>query len=118
MLITSRLFNFDEIPIDALSATSRQVLSSGLNASKVILTDDGLPRDWRGLLAFFELKMVSVPQLVMHPDPMNAVLAHWVKEKKSLATIGQLFRCLSAIDRYDVLDDASEICRKSIMIEF
>lgn len=37
--------NFDEIPISALRTKSRDLLSKRLNAIKVILSEDGIPRE-------------------------------------------------------------------------
>lgn len=96
--------NLREIPITVLRAKSRDILSKRLNAIKVILSENGVPRDWRGVLQCIGLNDVNIQS----NDPMKEVLTIWCKEDRNNATIGRLQNILGNIDRWDVVDDTNE----------
>lgn len=99
--------NLNDIPISALQSKSRSVLSNRLNAIKVILSENGSPRDWRGVLNSIGLSdSVNVVNTKM--DPMKEVLEMWLQRQKVPATIGNLQQILGIIDRWDVFDDTND----------
>lgn len=99
--------NLNKIPISALQSKSRSVLSNRLNAIKVILSEEGSPRDWRGVLNSIGLSG-SVNMVHTKMDPMKEVLELWLQEQKVEPTIGILQQILGAIDRWDVYDDTND----------
>lgn len=83
---------------------SREKLSLLLNSQKVIMTEDGYYRDWRGI---FLLSGLSTPQYTLiseNHDKTKTLLDLWAKEVKSV-TLSDLQKNLGAIDRFDVCDD-------------
>lgn len=100
--------NIDDIPISVIRSKCRQLLSTHLNPIKVILSEDGVPRDWRGVLHWLNIGTVNVNHLQTKSDPMGELLSLWIKEHKGLATMGHLHEILGRIDRWDVVDDTSD----------
>lgn len=115
LCLSNGVINFDEIPISALRPKSRELLSKRLNAIKVILSEDGVPRDWRGVLHCVGL---SATGILSKNDPMREVLDVWWAERKQTATLGQLQSILGNIDRWDVVDDTSDFFGKSNTTEW
>lgn len=99
--------NLNDIPISALQSKSRSVLSNRLNGIKVILSENGSPRDWRGVLNSIGLSD-SVNMVHTKMDPMKEVLELWLQRQKVPATIGNLQQILGIIDRWDVFDDTND----------
>lgn len=105
LCLSNGAINFDEIPISALRSRSIELLSKRLNSIKVILSEDGVPRDWRGVLHSVGLNSEHIQSKA---DPMKEVLDLWRLKRKQQATIGQLQNILGNIDRWDVVDDTSD----------
>lgn len=113
--LSNDVINLDDIPISALRAKSRDLLSKRLNGIKVILSEDGAPRDWRGILN--AIGQSDAAQTVQSKaDPMKEVLELWTKNQETFATIGKLRHILGNIDRWDVVDDTSDFFRTLIRI--
>ncbi|CAH1404907.1 unnamed protein product [Nezara viridula] len=94
---------FSETPISALRGPSKTLISRLLNATKVIPSPSGLPRDWRGLADIAEYNHSLLGGCL---DPTASVLAFW---QKSQPTIAQLIDALKEIDRWDVIDDLLQL---------
>lgn len=97
--------DLSEIPISALQSKSRNILSKLLNSHKVLL-ENGIPRDWRGILQC-ALPQSNCFDISSKQDQMKEVLNSWYKEDKENATLGQLQSILQRIDRWDVLQDTN-----------
>lgn len=108
MCLSNGAINLNEIPVSVMSLNCRRLLSKLLNSIKVILSEDGVPRDWRGVLHWLCLDSISVGCLQSKGDPMGELLVLWSKERKDCATLGQLQKILGSIDRWDVVDDSSD----------
>lgn len=93
------------IPISAIHTECLQCLSRELNKKKILKTDDGLDRDWRGVLKCINLPNAIVEQFDGFNDPFAKVMTEWVRFKPEQATIGILQDILERIDRFDVFDD-------------
>lgn len=106
MCLSNNVINLDDIPISALRAKSRDLLSKRLNAIKVILSEDGAPRDWRGVLNGIGLSD-DLNAVQYKADPMKEVLELWAQRKNN-STVANLQRILGNIDRWDVVDDTSD----------
>lgn len=107
LCLSDNTINLDDIPISALRSKSRDLLSKRLNAIKVILSENGAPRDWRGILSSIGLSDV-INTVQMKSDPMKEVLDLWSNERKVNATVGNLQQILGNIDRWDVVDDTND----------
>lgn len=107
LCLSNHIIRLDEIPISALRSKSRDLLSKRLNAIKVILSENGTPRDWRGVLNSIGLSVV-VNTVQQKPDEMKEVLDLWLNTRKASATIGNLQNILGNIDRWDVVDDTND----------
>lgn len=106
--------NLNDIPISALQSKSRSTLSNKLNSIKVILSENGSPRDWRGVLNSIGLSD-AVNAVYTKIDPMKEVLELWLQRQKESATIGNLQQILGIIDRWDVFDDTNDLFGKNSM---
>lgn len=105
--VSDNRVNLDDVPISALRSKSRDLLSKRLNDIKVILSEDGAPRDWRGILSSIGLSD-DINLVQSKPNPMKEVLDRWENECKIRPTIGNLQQILGHIDRWDVLDDTND----------
>lgn len=91
----------DRVPVSALRKATISVLSGGLNSEKIIPTDDGLPRDWRGLAHMIGLDGVETHRIGASKDQVAELVSVWGPK----GTVEQLKQILAVIDRFDVLDD-------------
>lgn len=107
MCLSNNVINLNEVPISALRTKSRDLLSKRLNAIKVILSENGTPRDWRGILNSIGLSDV-VNTVQQKQDEMKEVLELWMNTRKTNATMGTLQTILGNIDRWDVVDDTND----------
>lgn len=114
--MSEQMATFSEIPISVLRSKSRDLLSRRLNTIKVILSENGLPRDFRGVLQCIGLNEL-LHSVQTKYDPMREVLDLWVNNQPKSATIYQLQHILGNIDRWDVVDDTNDLFGK-IMYKF
>lgn len=111
LCLSGEMANFDNIPLTALRLQSRELLSKCLNPLKVILSENGLPRDFRGVLQCIGLSEF-LPSVQGKKDQMKEVLDLWMNNHPTNATICQLQFILGNIDRWDVVDDTNEVFGK------
>ncbi|XP_053987437.1 myeloid differentiation primary response protein MyD88 [Hylaeus volcanicus] len=96
------------VPLVALSDQSKQCISTLLNPPKVIPSDNGLPRDWRGLAHLSNLSGEMMPLLTTCPDPSAYILTIWRQNQVDI-TIKDFQTLLEELDRWDIVDDTSEL---------
>jgi len=101
-----------KIPLLALRKATIAMLSSGLNSLKVLPTEEGLPRDWRGLAHLAGLNGVETSRIASSNDPTEFLIKHWAAE----ANVEQLFQFLALIDRFDVLDDSKQLIGMHVLL--
>ncbi|XP_060813063.1 myeloid differentiation primary response protein MyD88 [Bombus pascuorum] len=99
------------VPLVSLSVQSKCVISSLLNPPKILPSENGLPRDWRGLAHVCKLGGEIIPLLTSHPDPTAYILTAWQQQKKDI-TLKDLQTVLEEIERWDILDDTSKLFEK------
>lgn len=121
--------NLNEIPISALRQRSRDLLSVYLDPIKILHTEDGLSRDWRGIfylsgvgnhfssylhsrqnktINLLEIWHTEAERVLKNASMEQIQLENSVKK----ATFEQLQHFLSIIDRLDCLDDMNEYFSK------
>ncbi|XP_076657894.1 dynein regulatory complex subunit 3 [Halictus rubicundus] len=100
--------DLSEVPLVALSIECKEVISTLLNPPKVIPSENGLPRDWRGLAHLSNLGGEVMPMLTGHPDPSTYIITFWQNKEKNV-TIKDFQAVLEELDRWDILDDTSEL---------
>lgn len=86
----------------------REKLSNLLDPHKVLVTEDGHSRDWRGIFALSGLTQSDYASISQSKDKMGKLLDLWIsqnKENDCVVTLSQLQKCFGVIDRYDVYDD-------------
>lgn len=86
----------------------REKLSLLLNPTKVLNTEDGYQRDWRGLFTLSGMSQSENTLISQSQDKTGKLLELWIKRSKdngSVVTVSQLQDSLGIIDRYDVYDD-------------
>lgn len=120
--------NLNEIPIKALQQKSLDLLSVYLDPIKILQSEDGLFRDWRGIcylsgLGSFSTYLLQQPHITIKlldmwqtkaDRPGNEATLDQIQLENSIkrATFEQLMHFLSVIDRLDCLDDMNEFFSK------
>uniref|UniRef100_A0A1I8PSR7 TIR domain-containing protein n=1 Tax=Stomoxys calcitrans TaxID=35570 RepID=A0A1I8PSR7_STOCA len=104
---SSRLeaITFQDIPLSALSKGSRKKLSYLMNSKKILRSEEGYERDWRGLAFLAKQKSLFDESNISNDDPMEIVLNLWCANSPTTATFAHLEKYLGVIDRWDVCDD-------------
>lgn len=90
----------------------REKLSDCLSPEKVLYSEDGYARDWRGLFSFSGLSQSDYTLISQAPDKTSKLLDLWLRRNKdnnNEVTLSQLLHSLSLIDRYDVYDDVYQL---------
>lgn len=100
-----RYIDLMKIPIAVIRPDCLHILSLRLNKFKVLLSENGLQRDWRGVLQLIDVPSATASDFMSFSDPLKHVLEHWQKYKPERATLGEFQCILGRIDRWDVLDD-------------
>lgn len=96
-----------EAPLQALSPKTKAQLSQLLNGIKILPSEEGYLRDWRGLAHCAKLKSEIVTFLADRTDPTRELLEHWTKQANA-CKLSDLQKFLGQIDRWDVIDDTNE----------
>lgn len=97
-----------QVDTDSIDCNSRDKLSLLLNAEKVLVTEDGHFRDWRGIFSLSGLTQSEYSLISQSHDKTAKLLDLWQKrneDNNSVVTLSQLQGCFGIIDRYDVCDD-------------
>lgn len=95
----------ENIPLGALSPRTIAILGLKLDTKKILPSEDGYQRDFRGIATLSGLSWSEYgPMISRLPHPTEKVLELWIKDKKN-ASLGQLQQVLGLIDRWDVVDD-------------
>ncbi|KAK7026768.1 Myeloid differentiation primary response protein MyD88 [Halocaridina rubra] len=90
-----------DAPVRILMDATIQLLSTKLDSRKILLTSQGIHRDWRGLAEQAGMDIGCINSGKISPT------AHCIyKWRKGHATIGQFLAFLEVMDRFDVIDDA------------
>lgn len=96
----------------------REKLSLLLNPTKVLNTEDGYQRDWRGLFTLSGMSQSENTLISQCQDKTSKLLELWIKRSKdndSVVTVSQLQDSLGIIDRYDVYDDTVVLLSKCLL---
>ncbi|CAG9585869.1 unnamed protein product [Danaus chrysippus] len=110
------------VPLSALSCESRNLLSSRLNAKKIlpVVGHDQISRhrDWRGLASLINISNEAAASIRCNDreDRTDKVLNIWINRNDGTATVGQLMDFLQILDRFDVCDDILELARDNKLI--
>lgn len=96
------------VPLVGISVVSKQIIAAMLNPTKVLPSDNDLPRDWRGLAHLLELNGEVISLLVSHSDPTTYMLTMLEKNKKNI-TIKHFQTMMEQMDRWDIIDDTEAI---------
>ncbi|KAH8290168.1 hypothetical protein KR054_000733 [Drosophila jambulina] len=97
--------HFNETPLSELSMETRTQLSRMLNRKKVLRSEEGYQRDWRGISELAKQKGFVDENA---NNPMDLVLISWSQRSPQTAKVGHLENFLGIIDRWDVCDDIQE----------
>jgi len=92
-------------PLTELSADTKRQLANMLNRKKVLHSEEGYERDWRGIASLAGLRNLVDDNV---NNPMELVLSSWIQHKPQTAEVGYLEEFLGIIDRWDVRDDLQE----------
>ncbi|XP_054287143.1 uncharacterized protein LOC129002993 [Macrosteles quadrilineatus] len=100
--------NLNNTPITALRPSTRQIIVNELNKRKVLASEEGLPRDWRGLVHLTGLPEPS------GDNPADQLLTVW--GRKAEASLAMLEEFLGRMDRWDIVDDIYHLIREDAKI--
>lgn len=106
--VESDIIAFQEIPLTALSKRTLRKLSYLLNSKKILRSEEGYERDWRGLACLAKQKCLCDENAISGDDPMMKVIQLWCTNNPKTATFAYLEQFLGIIDRWDVCDDIYE----------
>ncbi|XP_061390804.1 myeloid differentiation primary response protein MyD88 [Musca vetustissima] len=101
-------FTFQDVPLSELSKDTLKQLSDLLNSKKILRSEEGYDRDWRGLAYLSNQKYLCDENSNSGDDPMSKVIQLWCKHCPKTATFANLEKFLGIIDRWDVCDDIYE----------
>lgn len=104
------------VSVYALRTKTRTILSSLLNPVKVLPSDAGLPRDWRGLAELVGIGGERIPQMHTESDPTVKVLNLWSDADRNNSTVAKLLEHLETLDRFDAIDDVKPLIDEDIQI--
>lgn len=99
---------FHQTPLTALSKSTLRKLSNLLNSKKILRSEEGYERDWRGLASLAKQKFLCDENAVSGDDPTTKVIQLWCINNPNTATFSHLEQFLGIIDRWDVCDDIYE----------
>lgn len=100
---------FNATPLTELSDNSKMQLAYMLNRKKILHTDEGYERDWRGIAFLADVRNFVDDRV---NNPMDAVLSSWIQNNPKTAKVGYLVKFLGIIDRWDIVDDIQENLKK------
>lgn len=98
----------DQVPISVITFECRQLICSQLNRKKILLSPEGLPRDWRGVLQCIQLRNVTARDFINEKDPFGRVFDHWLRKEGNTATLSNFQAILKRIDRFDTFHDTRQ----------
>lgn len=101
--------NLETIPLTALRDRTVQKLANSLDGIKIFFSEDGFPRDYRGLAHFADIRTEKVENL---RSPTQELLKMWMGQKKNSCNLAKLQHIFGLIDRYDIYDDTNFMFRK------
>uniref|UniRef100_A0A1B0FPG1 TIR domain-containing protein n=1 Tax=Glossina morsitans morsitans TaxID=37546 RepID=A0A1B0FPG1_GLOMM len=99
---------FQDVPLTALSKNTMQRISNSLNTKKIIRSEAGYKRDWRGLAVLAVQKNYCEENILSSSDPTKRVLQLWCSNNPKTATFAYLGNYLGKIDRWDIYFDIYE----------
>ncbi|XP_033209777.1 myeloid differentiation primary response protein MyD88 [Belonocnema kinseyi] len=110
--------DFSTVPLFALSTESKQLISTLLNPPKILKSDNGWPRDWRGLAYVLGIPGEKIPLLESQRDPADKLLGTLQEKSNSKITFKELQDAFDKIDRWDVIDDLEPLFVKDAQAYF
>ncbi|XP_011647084.1 myeloid differentiation primary response protein MyD88 isoform X2 [Pogonomyrmex barbatus] len=99
------------VPLVTANVASRQAIAILLNPMKCLPSDNGLPRDWRGLAHLLEFNGEVVSLLTSHSDPTTHIFTILEKNQKDISIKG-FQTMMEQMDRWDVIDDTEVLLQK------
>uniref|UniRef100_A0A1A9Z7N6 TIR domain-containing protein n=1 Tax=Glossina pallidipes TaxID=7398 RepID=A0A1A9Z7N6_GLOPL len=99
---------FQDVPLTALSKNTMQKISNSLNTKKIIRSEAGYKRDWRGLAVLAVQQNYCEENILSSSDPTKKVLQLWCSNNPKTATFAYLGNYLGKIDRWDIYFDIYE----------
>lgn len=103
--------DLNAIPLSALKTKSREYIAVYLDATKILLSSDGLSRDWRGIFQLSGLPSRYESFLSNKMNPTIELIKILEKEPHH-KTFAEYRKMLGDIDRWDVVDDTYEFFGK------
>lgn len=79
-------------------------MSVSLNQNFVLMTQDNLSRDWRGLLSLLNFSRIDENILLQSSEKTRKIIEIW-NEYYTEANFEKLLELLEKIERFDIYDD-------------
>ncbi|XP_044732687.1 myeloid differentiation primary response protein MyD88-like [Chrysoperla carnea] len=107
--------DYSNTSINALNK-SKKILVEALNIPRATLNDEGVQKDWRGLLHYIGGDIGSISPV--NPYPAEKVLEIWQFSKELAETynVESLLNYLKQLDRWDIIDDILEFIDEDIRL--
>uniref|UniRef100_A0A1A9WXK1 TIR domain-containing protein n=1 Tax=Glossina brevipalpis TaxID=37001 RepID=A0A1A9WXK1_9MUSC len=105
-LLEDEIRAIQNTPLTALSKNTKLRISAELNRKKIIRSERGYQRDWRGLaLLAVQKNYCEENILCTNDDPTMKILQLWCSNSPKTATFAYLGIYLGQIDRWDIYYD-------------
>ncbi|KAG8238356.1 hypothetical protein J437_LFUL018800 [Ladona fulva] len=98
-------------PVHALRLNTIAKISNSLNSNKILPTDDGFLRDWRGLAQLAGIDVQIVMNIASKSDPTAEFFKSWsrIGDQEKSVSVGLLLSFLRKMDRWDAIDDTTKM---------
>jgi len=90
-----------------------RILAQMLNPTKILLSDDGHLRDWRGLAELIGIDMLAIQNFESQSDPFKALFHHSLKN----LTVLEVIAIFEKMDRYDIIDDTQALFESDLSLQ-
>ncbi|KAF4522985.1 hypothetical protein B566_EDAN009576 [Ephemera danica] len=103
--------DLSKVPLKALGPRTLDDICVKLDSKKILISDDGKLRDWRGLADAVGLPGDEITALGCLQNPTYKVLEQWqkLKDPQIAASLANLVDILASIDRWDIADDTEAL---------
>ena len=110
---------FAQTPLLFLRPNTLRILSDFLDTQKILPSNKGFSRDWRGLASAADLNFEEINRRQYSPNPTKQIIIKWCEKNKSgtsrKISVQDFFDCIiNQLDRLDLYDDLRVRGKKGI----
>ena len=103
---------YEQIPLEALNASCRRQIALYLNLEGSLNEDINMMNDFRGLAELVGFGYLEIKNFERERSPTEQLLADWTAREDLAPTVGNLWKHLMSLARFDVLTDSRQFIGK------